>query len=90
MRGVHFQDFRNTCSAERTDFQSVLSIIPDFCPEFVSGFFPEFLSGKISGIAVKGFRIGIPEQQLKPHALRARGTVADIAVCYCIYLVSSA
>ncbi len=27
---------------------------------------------------MKGFRIGIPEQQLKPHALRARGTVADI------------
>ena len=25
LRGVHFQDFRNTCSAERTDFQSVLS-----------------------------------------------------------------
>ena len=23
--GLHFQDFRNTCSAERTDFQSVLS-----------------------------------------------------------------
>ena len=27
---------------------------------------------------MKGFRIGIPEQQSKPHALRARGTVADI------------
>ena len=29
---------------------------------------------------MKGFRIGIPEQQLKPHAKRARGTVADIYI----------
>ena len=30
--GLHFQDFRDICAAERTDFQSVVSRIPEGCP----------------------------------------------------------
>ena len=83
---MHFQDFWDACFAEKIDFQSVLSWIcqifwqikPDFrkdfqleggdpegSPEFHKDFQPE--GGHPAG-----------RRLLKPHALRAGGTMVDI------------
>ncbi|MDP6180915.1 MAG: hypothetical protein QGG48_13600, partial [Desulfatiglandales bacterium] len=69
-----------------SSFQNLTDSLTDGIPEgFPAG---GWRSSRNSGNAVKGFRIGIPEQQLKPHANvpEARWRIYSLSLSLSIYI----